>query len=175
MRVPGDLREELRAFLWREADRVGWVSLSSSAKSQYYRNWARNRSIGGRLSRYLDASHVRVYLKDSLLRGYSIDRIGDYERPFRVLGIPQDVVVAERFWKPPGCRLGNGRIVCWSNATEWKTTLMAVYERAFGRECRRHGAVFMAASGPFADGLVREMVEEAAERLGVSDVVWLEM
>lgn len=175
MRVPADFREELRDLLWREADRIGWMSLSSSAKSRYYRNWARNPGIGGKLSRYLDASHVRVYLKDSLLRGYSIDRIGDQARPFRVLGIPQDSVVAERFSKPPGCRLGNGRIVCWSNATEWKTTLMAVYERAFGGEGQRHGAVLMAASGPFADGVVREMVEEAGERLGVSDVVWLEI
>ena len=175
MSVPADLREELRGLLWDEADRLGWMSLSSSTKTQYYSSWVRDPRIGGRLSRYVEASHVRVYLKDSLLKSYSIDRIGNRARPFRVLGIAQDAEIVERYVKPPGCRVADGRIVCWSNAREWKTTLMAVYERGFGTKERQHGVVFLGASGIYGDDSVRKMVEGAARRLGVSDVVWLEI
>ena len=175
MRVPTYLREELRGWLWAEADRIGWTWLSASAKSRCYGNWANESHIGGKLARYLDASHVRVYVKDSLMKGYSSDRLSDHRKPFRVLGIPEDEAVVEQYRKPHGCRLGNGRIVCWSRAAEWKTTVMAVYERAFGLRDARHGAVLFGATGVYAEHEVREMVRGAAIRLGVTDLAWVKV
>ena len=175
MSIPGDLREELRELLWCEADRIGWMSLPTATKSQCYSNWVRDPAIGGKLARYMAGSEVRVYLKDSLLKSYCIERLRDHRRPFRVLGISEDTAVAKRYVKPAGCRLADGRIVCWSRATEWKTTMMAVYERGFGGEPEKHGVVFFGACGAYAEGSVRRMVEEAGRRLGVSNVKWLEM
>lgn len=172
--MPAAFREELRQALWAEADRLDWTSLSPRSKSRYYRNWARDAAIGGKLARYIEPGHVRVYLKDSLLKGYSADRIADHGRPFRVLGIAEDEEVVERYRKPPGCRFADGRVVCWSRSTEWKTTLMAIYERAFGVSGERHGAVLFGACGDYSDVATRRLVEGAAKSLGVADVIWLE-
>lgn len=174
MSVPADLREQLRARLWQESDEVGWMHLSTGAKSRYYDNWARDSEVGGVLARYMDRSQLRIYLKDTLLKGYTNAKLADEGRPLRVLRVPEQVHVVDRFRKPHGCRLDDGRLICWGKASEWKMMLMALHERAFGGEGTRCGVVFFNALGTYRETGTRRLVEDAASRLGVEDVVWVE-
>lgn len=174
MSVPTDVREQLRTRLWSDADALGWALLTTGAKSRYYDNWARDPEVGGVLARYMDRSQLRIYLKDTLLKGYSNAQLADTSRPLRVLRFAEDAEVVERFRKPHGCRLADHHLVCWGKASEWKAILMALHERAFEHDDARRGAVFFNALGTYREAGTRKMVEDAAARLGVDDVVWLE-
>ena len=174
MSVPADLREQLRSKLWHEADEVGWMLLSTGAKSRHYDNWARDPDVGGLLARYMDRSQLRIYLKDTLLKGYGNAKLADERRPLRVLRVSEDIQLMERFRKPHGCRLADGRLVCWGKASEWKMVLMALHERCFGTDRAPRGAVFFNALGTYREPGTRQMVEDAATRLGIEDVAWLE-
>lgn len=176
MSVPDQIREELKTRLWREADTIGWSYLPRPAKSRYYDNWAKDPAIGGVIERYVDRRQIRHYLKDTILKRYSAARKADADRPLRVLGIPADAVVVEEYEKPHGRRLEDGTVVAWGRAREWKALLTGLHERAFAApEFRPHGVVLFQATGRFADARVRNMVEDAATKLGVPRVIWLEM
>lgn len=175
MRVPDHIRKDLRRRLWGLADEVGWTDLSPSAKSSHYENWTRDPDIGGRLSRFMDRSRVRVYLKDTLLKEYTRTRSGDAARPFRVLGLSGTANTAATYEKPHGRRLENGRVVCWGRAEEWKSVLMAVHERAYASdEYKPYGVILTHAVGRFKESRVRALVGDAATKLGVERLIWLE-
>ncbi len=174
MSLPPQVREELQIKLYAIADSIGWANLSAVAKAKHYEDWTRNSDIGGVLARYMDKGKVRVYLKDTLLKDYTRKTLSDDSRPLRVLGITDSPAVGERFIKPHGLRLVDGRVVAWGRADDWKLILMAIYERTRAQPgSSAFGAVLLNSTGRFDEPSVRSMIEEAAKRLGVQQLVWL--
>ena len=176
MSVPEHVRKELKTRLWSVADDLGWIMLSTSDKSKQYEAWTRQSDVGGLLGRYIDTGKVRVYIKDSLLKGYAHDRLSGSERPLRVAGIEEPVDIVEEYSKPHGRRLADGRIICWGRAEDWKTVLMALHERSFlVRGTRRFSAVLMFADGRFCEADVRAMVQDASNKLAIERLIWLDV
>jgi hypothetical protein len=168
------VREELQVKLYGIADSIGWANLSAVAKAKHYEHWTRDSEIGGVLARYMDKGKVRVYLKDTLLKDYTRKTLSDDSRPLRVLGITQPPVIGERFIKPHGLRLADGRVVAWGRADDWKLILMAIYERTRAHPgSSAFGAVLLNSTGRFDEPSTCSMIEEAAKRLGIQQVVWL--
>jgi hypothetical protein len=172
--VPDHVREELRRVLWEKADALGWSDLSASDKTRHYEHWTQDVNVGGTLARYMDPPRVRVYLKDAVFKPYSRAKLGDWVRCARALGLESEPV-AESFIKPHGRRLSDGRVISWGPASSWKAVLMALHERTFGRDSTEPcAAVFLRAIGRYREDRARRMVEDAAAKLNVKRVVWLE-
>jgi hypothetical protein len=175
MSVPDQIREDLRTRLWRTADEIAWMNLPQSEKAKLYEDWTRDPKVGGVLARYIDKGHVRVYLKDTLLKTYAQARLADSDRPFRVLDIPQTAVITKSYVKPHGRTLADGRVVCWGRAEDWKLVLMAVHERAhLNRKANPFAAVLLQSNGRYQSKDIREMVEAASRKLGIEHLVWLD-
>ena len=68
MRIPADIKENIRKALWEAAADLDWSGLSDMEKSKYYELWTRDPAIGGQLAHFMDPRQVRVYIKDSLLK-----------------------------------------------------------------------------------------------------------
>jgi hypothetical protein len=174
MSVPETIRESLRAKLWTLADKWDWLRLSPVVKSQRYESWAKDPEIGGVLSRYMAIPKVRLYLKDSLLKDYARAKSRDGSRLLQVLGIQVSDAITT-YAKPHGVKLPDGSIVCWGQAGAWKDLLMAAYERGYGGNLTaKHAVVLTHALGHYKQESIRKFVEDAAGRLGVKKVVWLE-
>lgn len=174
MSVPKGIRHELRKRLWTEAERLDWSALSTSDKTRYYTMWTETEEIGGRLGQYMDPRQVRVYIKDTLLKPYARETSANPAHAFRVLGIVEDEETIATFIKPHGRLLCDGRHIAWSKASEWKATLMALHERSFEHGGEPHAAVLTESGAKFALPSQREVVENAAEKLGIKRVVWLD-
>ena len=175
MSIPDHVRETLRSVLWARADEIGWADLSPAAKSQYYENWTSDPQIGGILSHYVDKGHVRVYIKDTLLKDYAQKHAGDEIPPFRIFDIESGTCIVERYIKPHGRRLQDGRILCWGRAADWKSILLAVHERAFLRKGTRAFAVLLThASGKYKQDQYRAMVEDAVRKLAIEKIAWID-
>lgn len=175
MSVPESVRDDMRDLLRSKADEMGWLRLPTPQKSKLYEQWSRDPRIGGILAGYIDSRRVRVYIKDTLLKDYVRRRLADDALPFRALELSTSTPVAEVYIKPHGRRLRDGRVICWGRADDWKSILLAVYERAFqpvGRSA--FGAVLFRAVGRYGQDDARKMVEDAGFRLGLERVVWLE-
>ena len=176
MNVPDNVREELKTKLWKLADEIGWMTLSTTIKSKYYEMWTRDSGIGGILSRYISLGDVRVYLKDTLLKDFAQYRLQDHSMPCRVLRIPTSMEVAKVYVKPHGRRFCDGRIVCWGRAAAWKGILLAIHERAFvGKGFKPFAVILTHAVGRYKETKVRAMIEQAAEKLGIERLVWIEV
>lgn len=175
MSVPDNVREEMRRKLWKEAEQMGWLSLSPTVKSKQYEVWTRDPHIGGVIARYISLGDVRVYLKDTLLKDFAQHRLADDAMPYRVLGIPLTAEVVKSYVKPHGRRFRDGRIICWGRASAWKATLMTAHERAYGvKGLKVVGVILTHAVGRYKEPKVRAMIEQAARKLGVERVVWSE-
>ena len=174
MSKSANVRDEVRDLLWAEADRLLWASLSFADKSRYYTIWTENPLIGGKLARHMDPRQVRVYIKDTLLKAYTRERLSDPAPVLRLLALPPETAFAEEYIKPHGRRLTDGRQIAWSRATEWKATLMALHERAFAHRGKPFGAVLFEAGTRHADPPAREVVEDARVKLGVERIVWID-
>jgi hypothetical protein len=174
MTVPNTIRIHLKSKLWTLADTLGWNKLGQSEKAKHYENWTKDPDIGGRLARYMDAGHVRVYIKDTLLKEYGRVRLADPDRPLRAVGLCGNEEVAEEYIKPHGRRLVDGRVLCWGRAGEWKAILFAVHERAYIHHGQPYAAILMDASGRFHEAHERAVVDDAAQKLGISQIRWLE-
>lgn len=175
MRMPDEARDRLRDRLWTVADQMGWSGLNDSERSRQYEQWTRDPEIGGTLAHYMDPRKVRVYIKDSLLKPYERARLSGSEREILGrLGITADAEVAERYIKPHGIAFADGRIVCWGNSRDWKLVLMAMFERTASRhEASAFGAV-LHESGKTSASAARVIVREAARRLGVERMEWID-
>lgn len=172
--VPDQVREELRRDLWAKAEALGWSDLSAADKTRHYEHWTQDPNIGGILARYMDPPRVRVYLKDAIFKPYSRARLGDWTRCAGALRVEAEEI-AESFIKPHGRQLSDGRVICWGPASSWKAVLMALHERTFGRDrTRPFAAVLVRSVGRYREDRARRMVEDAATRLRVELVVWLE-
>jgi hypothetical protein len=176
VRIPEEIRRGLRKRLWALADSLDWAKLDWYEKSSRYETWTRDPEVGGLLSHYMDQRRIRVYIKDTIMKGYIRSRQACPETPLKALGIDGNAQFAERHERPHGRRLGDGRVVVWGSAEEWKLVLTAVFERSYGIPgARPHAAVLMAASvGKFHQPQVRSMVQDAANKLGIERLVWLE-
>ena len=174
MTVPRVVRDSVRQHLWEIADRNSWETLPIPSKSTYYESWAKDPRIGGLLERFIDRRRVRTYLKDTIMKAYGRARMADDSLPLRVLNIGREITVEEAFDKPHGRRLSDGRIICWGRADEWKNILMAVHERSHLTSGCPYAAVLIGATGRFQQVDVRSTIEDAADKLGIRQLVWLE-
>ncbi len=176
MKVPNDIRQPLIDQLWLEADRMGWIGLSDREKGACYESWVLDDRVGGVLTRFMDKGAVRVYIKDSLMKPYTRDRLASGDRPLRMLGLTLDGLENERFIKPHGVRLQDGSVACWGRADDWKAIVLACFERAQTKPgSRARGAVLFAAGGRFREPTVRRLVEDVARRLDVEELIWDEL
>jgi hypothetical protein len=174
MTIPSDVRSNIKTLLWDEAASADWCRLGQAEKARYYEHWSRDARIGLRLARYMDQAQVRVYIKDTLLKGYGLAELADPTRALRALGLDGVDSAAVRYTKPHGLRLADRRVLCWGRAQDWKGILMAVHERAFLNEGLPFAAVLTQSSGRYYDTITRDMVERAAACLGITTLVWLE-
>jgi hypothetical protein len=172
--VPDDVRELLRRELWAKAEALGWSDLSSRDKTRHYEYWTQDPSVGGVLARYMDPPRVRVYLKDAVFKPYRRAKLADWSRCARALGVEAEAI-ADSFIKPHGRELSDGRVICWGPAASWKAVLMALHERTFERNAARpFAAVLLSAVGRYREDRARRVVEDAASKLTIERVVWLE-
>lgn len=179
MRVPDDVRAGMRRKLWAVAEQVDWARLSWTEKSTYYEAWTRDPEVGGELDHYMDHGQVRVYIKDTVMKGYGRSRLADPSGAMRVLGLvatgsETGPVVVEEYQRPHGRRLLDGRVISWGKAKDWKAVLMSIHERAFEAQGGRpYGAVLSSAVGRFTEDDTRRLVADAATKLGIERLVWL--
>lgn len=174
VRIPDPIRRGLRQKLWATADDLDWPRLDWYEKSAKYEDWTRDPEVGGLLANYMDQRQIRVYIKDTIMKGYVRSRQASAARPFSALGIDGEVESAETWERPHGRRLEDGRVVVWGNADDWKLVLTAVHERSWGIPgARPFAAVLMYSVGKYAEPSVRAMVQDAAEKLKIERLVWL--
>lgn len=175
MRLPEDIRDQIRDQLWAVAEEIGWSELPDTERARYYETWTRDPAIGGRLGHFMDPRKVRVYIKDSLLKPYERSRLSETEQAvMRHLSLLQTETVVQAYIKPHGRRLADGRIVCWGNSRDWKFIVMAAFERAHLIPNGRPHAVVLIETGKTADPSAKELAREAARRLGIERIEWLE-
>ena len=178
MRIPEQVRSGLRERLWAVADELDWSRLSWHEKSARYEAWTRDPKVGGLLSNYMDQRRIRLYIKDTVMKGYVRSRLAD-PKPvlllLNIIGEGQDLPsFAEVYERPHGRRLVDGRVVVWSKAKDWKTALMVTHERAYtARGGSPYATVLFSAAGQFAETSFRSMAENAAAKLEIERVVWL--
>lgn len=175
MKLPDGVRDRIRDLLWKRATDLGWSGLSDTDRSRYYEQWTRETEIGGTLGHYMDPRKVRVYIKDSLLKPYERARVFDTEQDiFAVLDVDLTFEVVHRYIKPHGLRFMDGRTIAWGNSRDWKLILMAMYERtALSPGASGFGTVLLE-SGNTVDDSTRSLVRDAAKRLGIARVEWID-
>lgn len=174
-RIPPSIRDTLRDKLWQQCDDLGWMSLNDTERARQYELWTRDSSVGGQLAHLMDARKVRVYIKDSLVKPYVRARLSINEAEvWRLLGITSTDRVVHLYIKPHGRRLEDGRVIGWGRSRDWKSILMAVFER--GREQKSFSSfgIVLLESGKTETDQSRELVKEAARRLGIVTLAWLE-
>jgi hypothetical protein len=165
----------MQTRLWEIADDRNWPTLSDQQRTSLYQEWIRDDEIGGVLSRYLDARFVRVYIKDTIMKPYSRERISSLSPILKLIGLSENAVVAETYVKPHGRRFSDGKVVCWGLSRDWKAILFAVFERAYlAPKGVPFAAVIMYPTGKSQQPKYRQMVQAAAERLGIQHSLWFE-
>jgi len=178
MRIPESVRGGLRMRLWTLADDLDWSRLNWKEKATQYEAWTRDPAVGGLLANYMDQRQIRVYIKDTIMKGYVRSRLANPGPVYRSLGLIEGdeyPSTSEEYERPHGRRLADGKVIVWSKAKDWKAVLMVCHERAYvAKEATPYGAVFFGAGGQFAETSFREMVVDAAEKLGIERVLWLE-
>lgn len=173
--IPTAIRDALREKLWEQCDDLGWMSLQDTERARYYELWTRDASIGGQLAHVMDARKVRVYIKDSLVKPYVRDRLSLSETEvWRMLGLTHLDLVAQVFIKPHGRRLEDGRVIGWGRSRDWKAILMTIFERGRAQKSFSSFGIVLLESGKTESERTRDLVREAAERLGINKLVWLE-
>lgn len=175
MMMPEAIRDAIRDKLWTAAEDFGWSSLSDAERSEYYERWTKDASIGGQLAHFMDPRKVRVYIKDSLLKPYERSRLLETESEvWRALDLAPPENDAHFYIKPHGRRLVDGKVVCWGKSRDWKLILMAVFERGRASfDHSAHAAVFIE-TGQTAEKARRQLVADAARRLGIAHLIWLD-
>lgn len=175
IRIPDPIRRGLRQRLWALADELDWPRLDWYEKAAQYEAWTRDQHVGGLLANYMDQRQIRVYIKDTIMKGYVRSRQADTMRPFAALGIDSNVEIAEIWERPHGRRLKDGRVIVWGSAEEWKLVLTAVHERSWGTAgAQPYAAVLIWSVGKYAEPSVRAMVQDAARKLEIQRLIWLD-
>lgn len=173
MSVPKHVRDEIRTRLWAQAEELDWNALGSPEKARHYQQWTDSDAIGGVLARHMDARAVRVYIKDTLLKGFGRHKLEQHRAMvLRAAGREEEAPV-EVFIKPHGLRFEDDFLVAWGRADDWKVLLGALFERGYEGDAERL-AVFLKAAPRFVAPSSRALVEDAALRLGVRRCVWVD-
>jgi len=173
MKIPQEILLKLRELVWARADELGWVGLTDGMRSLHYASWAKDPAIEGILSRFLDAQSIRVYLKDTVMKPYCKEQQKDASPIFQALMIDPSSPIVSTFTKPHGCRLGDGRVLCWGAARDWKNVLIAVYERSRSGNGRPFAAVLLNGKHLAATGGLQDSVADVSRRLLIEKVLWL--
>lgn len=174
-RMPEPIRERLRETLWATADEIGWASLNDAERSRYYEKWTKDPAIGGQIAHLMDPRKVRVYIKDSLIKPYERARLLASEAAiWDALGMLAPSTAEQTYIKPHGCRLEDGRVICWGKSRDWKSVLMAVFERAWAQEIAVPFGAILLETGKTRDVESRSLVRDAATRLGIAKLAWLD-
>jgi len=173
MNIPEEIRTRIRDRLWALAEELGWSDLPDNERAKYYELWTRDAEIGGTLGHFMDPRKVRVYIKDSLLKPYERDRLSKTENAvLRRLDLaPAEIV--ESYIKPHGRLFQDGRILCWGKSRDWKLILLAAFERAFRIQDGRAYAVVLLDAGRSTAESSKTIVHEAAKRLAIERVDWI--
>lgn len=173
--IPSTIRDALRDRLWEQCDDLGWMSLQDTERARYYEQWTRDSTIGGQLAQVMDARKVRVYIKDSLVKPYVRARLSlNDSEVWRLLELSSDDHAVQTFIKPHGRRLADGRIIGWGRSRDWKSVLMAVFERSRLQGANSAFGVVLLESGKTESEKSRALVREAASLLGIEKLAWLE-
>ena len=173
MKVPDRAYRRIKRTLWGVADKLNWPTLSDPQKSALYEGWIRDEQVGGVLSRYLNSGSVRVYIKDTIMKPYGRERIKDFPPIVKLLGLPDDPSVVETYIKPHGRRLTDGKVICWGLSRGWKAILFSAFERAHAAPSGvPFAAVIMFPTGKCQQPEYRQMIETAAEKLGITRLEW---
>ncbi len=173
--IPTTVRDALRDRLWAQCDDLGWMSLPDTERARYYELWTRDASIGGQLAHVMDARKVRVYIKDSLVKPYVRARLSLNEAEvWRLLGLTSGDRAVHIYIKPHGRRTEDGRVIGWGRSRDWKSVLMAVFERGRAQRSFSSFGVVLLESGKTEAERSRGLVREAAQRLGIEKLAWLE-
>lgn len=173
--ISAALRDALRDRLWQQCDDLGWMSLQDVERARFYELWTRDASIGGQLAHVMDARKVRVYIKDSLVKPYVRARLSLNEAEvWRLLGLTAVDRVVHVYIKPHGRRTEDGRVIGWGRSRDWKSVLMAVFERGRVQPSFTSFGVVLLESGKTEGERTRNLVREAARRLGIEKLAWLE-
>ena len=173
MKVPEKVYSRIKHKLWDVADKCDWTTLTDIQKSALYEEWIRDEQVGEALSRFLSPANVRVYLKDTVMKAYAREKINDFSLIMKLFQLPENPGIAERYIKPHGRKLIDGKVICWGFARDWKTVLFAVYERAhLTSSCIPYAAVLMSSAGKHQQPSYRKLIENAANRLGIVHVKW---
>lgn len=174
MSVPKELRERVKAELWRRADELEWDSLGSAEKARHYGHWTESETIGCALSLHMDARAVRVYIKDTLLKDYGRQKLNDHQAlVLRLLERAEGDIEGGHI-KPHGLTFRDGAMVAWGRADDWKVVLGAIFERGFGCDAGARTVVLFKAAPRYVTKSSRDLVEDAAIRLGVDRCVWFD-
>ena len=173
-RVPDALRREARERLWRWADELGWVHLPAGEKSRWYGTWTESPDVGQRLAPFLDPLKIRVYIKDTLLKDYQRSRLAMSRGPLLNLGLSEELHAPIVFEKPYGLVASAGRVVAWGRASDWKTILLAVHERAYRTGLVPFGAALLQSGARYQTDADRAVVEEAARLLRIQRLAWMD-
>jgi len=173
--VPKPVRDDFRQLLWRKADALDWPRRSALERASIYENWAKDKQIGGVLSHYMDPRKIRVYIKDTLMKPYQRSRLQtEFESVLLALEMDSSVQTATLYTQPPGRLLKDGRIVCWGNVRDWKNVIFSVFERAYEVPNACSFAAVLIKGGRPLEQKNQILVQEAASRLGIERVAWLE-
>ncbi|QZH73947.1 MAG: hypothetical protein JY451_09235 [Erythrobacter sp.] len=173
MRIPSEIRSAIKERLWEEADQLNWESLGPADKARHYKQWT-DSDIGRTLAAHMDARAVRVYIKDTLLKGYGREKLNAHEAlVLRVLN-KQRSEIAENFIKPHGFRFVDNAFTVWGRADDWKSLLGALFERSYGLRDVDQSVLLFLAAPRYVTPSSREIVDAAARRLGVTKCVWFD-
>ena len=173
--IPETIRNDIKARIWTAADSLRWSTLPDAERAKHYELWTRDPAIGGRLSHFMDPRKVRVYIKDSLVKPYERSRLSLLESDvWHLLSFPEPGPPVERYIKPHGRLLPDGKVVCWGNSRDWKLILMAVFERSYARPGSEAFGAVLLESGKTTEEHQRRLVREAALRLRIQKLAWLE-
>jgi hypothetical protein len=123
----------------------------------------------------MDPRAVRVYIKDTLLKSYSRDKLSGHQALVLRLAEKNSSDVRETFIKPHGLRFSGGVNVAWGRADDWKVLLGSLFERTFySRVDPLRMAVFFRSAPRFMSTSSRKLVETAAQQLGIQKCVWFD-
>lgn len=173
--VPKEIRDQIQQKIWQKADELNWPRITDIERSAWYENWSKEKEIGGILAHFMDPRKVRVYIKDSLLKPYLRDRLeDDAEKALLAVGLTTETGFVKTYNKPHGRILLGGQVVCWGNSRDWKSIIMSVYERTYGRQSAVAYAAILIENGKTTNEGLREMIKDVGEKLEIKNVVWVD-
>lgn len=174
-KMPDDVRDRMKKLIWARAEELGWSDLNDAERSKYYEQWTTEKELGGKLAHYMDPRRVRVYIKDSLLKPYERARLSGTEAQIlSSLGISPGIEIEQRYIKPHGIRFADGRVVSWGNSRDWKSVIMAMFERAMLAPGSRPFGMALVESGKTAEPKMRKLVKAAARKLDIEKLEWID-